>query len=172
VPPNSEEVLRIITFALISIIYGAFWMALSILFSVFFNRAATSMLAAIGLWIFFFFFMPMIAGVIASSSVPIDQNSSLALLTRHYEIQGMVGHVSPCTLYGEAVAALLVPELGTLNPALMWVSAYTGGRMLSFLPFGQSLLLVWPQIVSIIALAVICFAVSYIRFIRQEIRSI
>lgn len=172
VPPNSEEVLRLIVFALISVVYGAFWMSLAILFSVFSNRAATSMLASIGLWIFFFFFMSVIAGAIADAWVPIDQNSSLAMLTQHEEIRGIIGRISPCTLYGEAILALLTPELGSLNPALMLISIFTAGRMLTPLPFSQSLMLIWPQLVSIIALAAICFAASYIKFMRQEIRSI
>lgn len=172
VPPSSEEVLRLLVFALISIIYGAFWMALAVLFSVFFNRAATSMLASIGLWIFFFFFMAMIAGAIANAQIPIDQNSSVALIAKHYEVEGAIGRVSPCNLYGEAVIALLEPQVGSLNPALMMISTLVAGRMLSPLPFSQSLLLIWPQLVGLIALAAICFAVSYIRFMREEIRSI
>jgi ABC-2 type transport system permease protein len=172
VPPNSEEVLRLVVFALVSIIYGAFWMALAVLFSVFFNRAATSMLASIGLWIFFFFFMSVIAGAIANAQVPLSSNPTLEMITRNSEIAGTIGRISPCTLYGEATAALLVPELGSVNPAIMMISTLTAGRMLTPLPFSQSLLLVWPQLVSIIALAAICFAVSYIRFMRQEIRSI
>ena len=147
-------------------------MALSILFSIFFDRAATSMLASIALWIFFFFFMSMIAGAIADARVPIDQNSSLEMIVKNIEIQGMIGRISPCTLYGEATTALLTPELGSLNPALLMISTLTAGRMLTPLPFSQSLLLVWPQVVSIIALAAICFAVSYIRFMKEEIRSI
>jgi len=172
VPPNSEEILRLIAFVLISIVYGAFWMALSILFSIFFDRAATSMLASIALWIFFFFFMSMIAGAIADARVPIDQNSSLEMIAKNIEIQGMIGRISPCTLYGEATTVLLTPELGSLNPALLMISTLTAGRMLTPLPFSQSLLLVWPQVVSIIALAAICFAISYIRFMKEEIRSI
>ena len=172
VPPNAEEVLRLIAFVLMSIIYGAFWMALAVLFSVFFDRTATSMLASIALWIFFFFFMSMIAGAIADARFPIDQNSSLEMVTKNFEIQGMIGRISPCTLYGEATSALLTPELGSLNPALMVISTLTAGRMSTPLPFSQSLLLVWPQVVSIIALVAICFAVSYLRFLRREIRSI
>jgi len=172
VPPDSEEILRLIAFVLISIVYGAFWMALSILFSIFFDRAATSMLASIALWIFFFFFMSMIAGAIADARMPIDQNSSLEMIAKNIEIQGMLGRISPCTLYGEATTALLTPELGSLNPALLMISTLTAGRMLTSLPFSQSLLLVWPQVVSIIALAAICFAISYIRFMKEEIRSI
>jgi len=178
VPPSSEEVLRLIVFAVISIIYGAFWMALAVLFSVFFNRAATSMLASVGLWIFFFFFMSMIAGAIANAQIPIDQNSTLDMITKNAEIQGIIARISPCTLYTEATAVLLAPDL--LTPELlgspiltfMLISTYTAGRMLSPLPFSQSLLLVWPQLVSIIALATICFAASYIRFMKEEIRSI
>ena len=172
VPPGSEEILRLIVFACISIIYGAFWMALAVLFSVFFSRAATSMLASIALWIFFFFFMSMIAGAIANARVPIDQSSSLEMITQNAQIAGAISRISPCTLYGEAVMALLVPELGSLNPAMMMISMITAGRMLTPLPFGQSLLLVWPQLVGVIALAAICFAISYIRFMREEIRSI
>jgi ABC-2 type transport system permease protein len=172
VPPTAEEVLRLIVFAVTTIIYGAFWMALSVLFSVFFNRAATSMLAAIALWIFFFFFMPMIAGAIADAHIPIDQNSSTALIASHYDMEGMIARISPRILYEESVSALLTPELGSLNPALVMISILTAGRMSNPLPFVQSLLLIWPQIVGIIALAAICFAISYLRFMRQEIRSI
>jgi len=172
VPPSSEGLLRLVVFALISIIYGAFWMALAVLFSIFFNRAATSMLASIGLWIFFFFFMSVIAGAIANAQVPLGSNPTLEMITRNSEIAGAIARISPCTLYGEATAALLVPELGSLNSAIMMISTLTAGRMLTPLPFSQSLLLAWPQLVSIIALAAICFAVSYIRFMRQEIRSI
>ena len=171
VPPNSEEVLRLIVFVVISIIYGAFWMALSVLFSVFFNRGATAMLSSIGLWIFFAFFMSMIAAAIANVRVPIDSNSTLEMIVQNSQIAGAIARISPCTLYGEAITALLVPELGSLNPAMMLISTLTAGRMLIPLPFGQSLLLVWPQLVSMIAIAAICFAVSYIRFMREEIRA-
>jgi ABC-2 type transport system permease protein len=171
VPPGSGEALRLIVFALISIIYGAFWMALAVLFSILFKSATTSMLASIGLWIFFFFFMSMIAGSIANALVPLDQSSTLEMMTRSAEIQGMIARISPRTLYEEATIALLVPEVGSLNLVLL-MSAIVGGRMLTPLSFNQSLLLVWPQVVSIIALAAICFAVSYTRFMREEIRAI
>jgi len=172
VPPDSEEVLRLIAFALTSIIYGAFWVALAALFSVSFDRAATSMLASLALWIFFFFFVSMIAGAIADARAPLDQNSSLEMIVRNIEIQGMVSRISPCNLYAEAIVALLTPEIASLNPALMMISVTVAGKMLTPLNFGQSLLLVWPQVVSIVALAAICFAISYLRFMKQEIRAI
>lgn len=171
VPPDSEEVLRLIAFALTSIIYGAFWVALATLFSVSFDKAATSMLAALALWLFFFFFVYMIAGAIADARVPIDSNSSFEMIAKNAEIQGMINRISPCNLYGESIVALLTPEIASLNPALMMISVIAAGRMLTPLNFTQSLLLVWPQIVTMVALATICFAISYIRFIKQEIRA-
>lgn len=171
VPPAGEEVLRLLVFAIVSIIYGAFWMALSILFSILFKSATTSMLASIGLWIFFFFFMSMIAGAIANALVPLDQSSTVATIAKNVELQAAIARISPRTLYEEATIALLVPEIGSLNLVLM-MAAIAGGRMVTPLPFSQSLLLVWPQVVSIVALAALCFAVSYVRFMREEIRAI
>ena len=45
------------------------------------------------------------------------------------------------------------------------------GAVAGYLPFGQSLLLVWPHLVCMVALTAVCFAVSYIGFMRQEIRA-
>jgi len=171
VPPSAEEVLRLFAFIFASIIYGAFWMSLAVLFSVFFRRTATSALASIALWIFLFLFMSMIAGVIAGAVVPIDQNSSVELITQNDELYRMISRISPGTLYGETVQVLLMPELGNPSATLMMVSIYTAGMIPSPLPLGQSLLIIWPQLVSLIALTALCFAISYIRFMREEIRA-
>ena len=171
VPPSAEEVLRLFAFIFASIIYGAFWMSLAVLFSVFFRRTATSALASIALWISLFLFMSMIAGVIAGAVVPVDQNSSVELITQNDELYRMISRISPGTLYGEAVQVLLMPELGNPSTTLMMVSIYTAGMIPSPLPLGQSLLIIWPQLVSLIALAALCFAIAYIRFMREEIRA-
>jgi ABC-2 type transport system permease protein len=39
------------------------------------------------------------------------------------------------------------------------------------LPLSQSFMVVLPYIITLIAITVICFAVSYVIFMRQEIRS-
>ncbi|HHE41891.1 MAG TPA: ABC transporter permease [Dehalococcoidia bacterium] len=171
VPPCGEEIVRVMAFTLVSIIYGGFWMALAVLFSVFFQRTATSMLASLAIWIFFFFFMSVIAGAIANAVAPVDSSSAVAELTRNATLEMTLSRFSPSTLYGEAVLGLLTPELGTMNTSLMIISSYAG-RLSNPLALEESLLLVWPQIVSIVALCAIAFAISYIRFMREEIRSI
>ncbi|MGB8707538.1 MAG: ABC transporter permease subunit [Dehalococcoidia bacterium] len=171
VPPTAEEILRLFAFIFVSIIYGAFWMALAILFSVFFNRIATSVLSSIAVWIFLFLFMSIIAASIAGAIVPIDQNSSFDLIARNDEIYRAISRISPSTLYGEIVQVLLVPVMGNASSTLMWLNIYAGGMTPTPLSLGQSLLLVWPQLTSMIALTALCFAGSYIKFMREEIRA-
>jgi ABC-2 type transport system permease protein len=43
--------------------------------------------------------------------------------------------------------------------------------LVSELSLSQSLLLVWPQLVGLIAATVVIFAVAYISFMRQEVRA-
>ncbi len=171
VPPSGEEVVRLMAFVAVSIVYAGFWLALAVLFSVFFRRTATSMLASLAVWIVFFFFVTAIAGAIASAAIPVDANSTIDTYTSNATLEGGLARISPSTLYGEATIGLLTPEVGTLNSALFVISSYAG-RMSNPLPLQDSLLIVWPQIVTIIALCVVCFAGSYIRFMREEIRSI
>ena len=83
VPPTSEEILRLMAFLGVGIVYGAFWLGLAMLFSIFFQRVATSALASIAVWIFFIFFMYMIAGLIANMIAPVDDQSTRQELLRN-----------------------------------------------------------------------------------------
>ena len=71
-------------------------------------------------------------------------------------------------------------HLYKINGKYVDVSAIPGGpleaismtRFSGPLPLGQSLLVVMPHIISLLAVTVICFAVSYAVFMRQEVRSL
>ena len=145
VPPSSEEAIRLLVFLIMSIVYGAFWLGLSILFSIFFRRVATSALASIALWMFF------IALFVFPFFVP-ELGHAWHNIMQH----------SPLTLFWQVITMLLNPSARLLGQAIQTPSP---------LSLDQSLLLVWPHLVSIIALTVICFAISYVRFMREEIRS-
>ena len=147
VPPTSEEAARLMSFLIISIVYGAFWLGIAMLFSVFFRRVATSALASIAVWLFFGFmgFMFMFP-----SFLRLGQGAFAVM------------QASPIALFWQITILLLIPTAAVQEGALVPTSA---------LPLGQSLLIAWPYLVSIIALTVVCFAISYIRFMRQEIRS-
>jgi len=169
VPPTSEEILRIFFFIFICIFYGGFWMGLSILFSVIMEKTSASILTAIAIWIFLMFFLPIIANAIANAVVS-PESASVADQVRNYTIEHSISRISPSTLFTEAIVILLVPVGGHLlfRPVL---EAEVSQMVLNPLSIGQSLIQVWPQLVVIVALAIICFAISYIIFMRQEIRS-
>jgi len=76
--------------------------------------------------------------------------------------------LSPNTLFDEATMAMLLPQSRGLGLLASGEVSYMIPNPLSL---GQSLLIVWPQLTTMIALAAVCFAVSYIVFMRQEIRA-
>ncbi len=172
VPPSSEEAIRLLLFLVVSIVYGAFWLGLAILFSVFFRRVATSALASIAVWIVLWIFIGLLAGVIASTLAPVDQASSLEELVRNAEITIAVSRISPITLFNEAMIVLLVPGERTAAQMIQLQTSPASAWMIpNPLSLGQSLLMVWPHLVGLIALTAVCFAISYIKFMREEIRS-
>ena len=44
-------------------------------------------------------------------------------------------------------------------------------RIPSLLSLDQSFILVWPQVVGLVAMMVACFALAYVLFMRQEVRA-
>lgn len=166
-PPSFEELLRIIAFLIVTVFYIGFWLNLSILFSVRFRQPATSALAGIAVWLFFSFFYDMILNLLSSALVRNSQASSVDDMLNHVNLMLGLSRISPYTLFNEATSTLLMPSVRNLGP-LTTEQAY--GAIDSPLPFGQSLLLVWPQVTGLIALTLASFAISYVMFLRQEIR--
>jgi ABC-2 type transport system permease protein len=166
--PNLEELWRIVIFFVASIVYIGFWMSLALLFSIIFKQISTSALISIMVWIFFTFFIYMIGNVIADQIVPLDQNSTIEMLTKNESIKNLIMHISPTVLFQEITTAIL-------NPSTKAFGITSLIKAQSLLPtplsLSQSILVIWPQFVGLIALMLICFAISYIIFMRQEIRS-
>ena len=170
VPPTSEEILRIFVFIIVCIIYGTFWMSLSMLFSVIMKNTASSILTAIPIWIFLVFFWGMIAKAIADAVFPIGDTATNAQIISNSTLWLNIQRISPQFLFLEAVLILINPTLQhiLLRPV---TSAALNKMLFNPLSMSQSFVQVWPQLLTIIALAFICFALSYIIFMKQEIRS-
>ena len=150
--------------------YLGFWLAFAMLCSVVVRRAATSALAAIALWIVLTIFAALLVGIVASYLAPVPANATVDQQIANTELQLDLARVSPGTLYSEAAAYLLDPTVQTVG--IVPVAQQTDNRAIpSVLPIDQSLLLVWPHLVVLIALSVICFAIAYVRFMRQEVRA-
>lgn len=166
-PPTFEEFGRVFVTLLITTIYVGLWLNLSLLFSVRFRQAATSALSGIAIWIFFLVFFSMIVNLIGNATAP-DPNDAAAVIGQQHWMQ-LLSRVSPSYLFQEATSTLLLPDVRTLDPFVTQEQAYRAIN--APLPFGQSLLLVWPDIVTLIAETALAFAASYLLFMRQEVRS-
>lgn len=168
IPPTLEELVRIFLFLIFTVVYMSLWLSVSLLFSLVFRHAATSALSVIALWLFFAIFMGLLAGLIANSLFPVNSDSPLSVVLNNNRWQQNISRISPTTLYNEAVVTMLNPGVRALGPVLM---DQVQGAIPGSLPMGQSVLLVWPHLTGLLALTMICFAISYICFMRQEIRA-
>lgn len=167
--PDVEEVLRILIFLFFTVVYIAFWLAMSILFSVICRHSATSALASISVWIFFAIFMSLVANIVANAVYPVnDQYSTMINSLNNYTLNQNLNRISPYYLYSEAVSTIMNPSVRSVN--VVTVSQLTGA-ISGYLSLGQSLLLVWPHLTGLAALMLIAFGGSYVGFMRQEIRS-
>lgn len=169
VKPTGEEVWRILIFLTFTVVYVAFWLALSILFSVFCRHAATSALASISLWLFFSIFMSLVASIIANAVYPVDTDYGMLLNSvNNYTLELNLNRLSPYYLYSEAVSTIMNPSVRSVNVVTM---SQLTGAVSGYLSLGQSVLLVWPHLVGLFALMLAAFAGSYVGFMRQEVRS-
>jgi ABC-2 type transport system permease protein len=147
VPPSSEEILRLFLYFFNMLIFGTFWIGLTMLFSIIFRNLATSMIFAVIIWLFFSFGIYLIARSFGDSDIL---------------------NYSPNWMLGQALSVVMYPAIRTFGSISSNVLNYIVPNPLSL---GQSLLVVWPYMVGLIALSAVCFAASYIVFMKQEIRS-
>ncbi len=168
IAPSAEEIVRIFVFLVFTTVYICFWLGLAIFFSVVSKYAATSALAVIAIWIFFAFFMSLIAGTVADLLFPVnDLISAIGNSARNIECELALNRISPYYLYSEAISTILNPGVRSIG---IVTTNQLSGAIVGYLPLGQSLLLVWPHLVGLFALMICAFAASYICFMRQEIR--
>ena len=176
VVPGPEEILRLLVYLLISIFYIGFWLGISILFSVGFRSMATSALAAIACWIFFSFFVAMGASVMADVISPVDQTRASAnpeLLIENEQTRKILSLFSPMTLYSEATTIILDPLRKTTQSLLLMgpMERLSISRFQNPLPFAQSIYIVLPHLITLVAITLVFFAITYAVFMRQEVRS-
>lgn len=167
IPPTVEEFLRIVFFIILSILYVAFWLNLSILFSVQFRQPATSALSGIAVWLFFTVFYTLFLNFMAKAMAPSEMATEYQKIGFEQLLLSL-SRIMPNQLFTEATTALLMPSVRSLGPLTM---EQIYGTIPGPLPLVQSVLIVWPHITGLIAGTVLCFVLSYVSFMRREIRS-
>jgi len=171
VPPRGEEIARVLVFLLLALAYAGIWLTLAMLCSVCFRSAATSALVGLGLWLFLTLLWPMLAPALAQVISPPD---TLALLLGRpdphtLQWQQALARLSPSSLFGESMLALLNPATRALGP--VYLSQLQGALAGAPLPLGQSLAIIWPQAVGLVAGVIVLLTISYTVFQRQEVRA-
>jgi ABC-2 type transport system permease protein len=170
--PGAEDVLRLMVWVILTLAYVGFWLALALLCSVVLRRAATSALMALSIWFVMTVFLSLIIGIVASTLKPVPSdagtgsNESIANLSLQIQLR----RVAPNTLYEEATQVVLDPRLRTVTPDLV-TPGQANGAIGSLLSLDQSLLVIWPQFVGLIAGTAGVFALAYVSFMRQEVRA-
>ncbi|HBY93777.1 MAG TPA: ABC transporter permease [Chloroflexi bacterium] len=168
IPPSSEEVSRSLWFLAATIFYGGIWLALALLFSITFRQPATAALASIAVWLFFTIFWSIIASLLAQALRPVEFGFAREVLAQS-QLELLLARLSPNTLYAETTLALLRPTVRALG--LVLPIQLEGAILGTPLPLSQSLILIWPQLTGLIAATILLFALGYVLFQRQEIRT-
>jgi ABC-2 type transport system permease protein len=163
VPPGGEEMLRSLVFLGVTIVYAGVWLVLAMLASIVFRSAATAALVTLGLWLFLTVIWPALAPGVIDIIAP-GAGDATRLIGGE-----MLSRLSPATLYSESVLSLLHPTTRTLGP--VYLSQLQGAVMGAPLPFGESVLIAWPQIVGLVAATILLFVAGYVVFQRQEVRA-
>src|SRR3984957_3445541 len=169
IPPGAEEMARAFIFLAVTIAYAGVWLALALLFSVVFRSPATAALITLGLWLFMTILWPMLSPAIASIVMP--SNDVIEVLNA----QQAFARLSPSALYNEVIAVVLDPSVRSTQQSMFaamgLVLIERGAIPDAPIPILQSLLVVWGQIVGLVAGSIMLFVTSYIVFQRQEVRA-
>jgi ABC-2 type transport system permease protein len=164
--PNAEELWRLLIFSVVGITYVGFWLALAILFSILFQRTVTAALGSLAVWLFLTIFVWPVAKVV--SGILVSNPSTPQQMLHQANIETVISRFSPSTLYSEIVHILLNPIERTFGPVLQ---EQLVGILPTPLALSQSLVLILPHIATLFGLVAVCFGISYIKFMRTEIRA-
>ncbi len=167
VTPTASEVSRLLIWLLFTIIYVAFWQALATLVSVRTTRAATSALIPVGVWLVLALFWGFIAGAAADAISPADIGTQEAILA-NAQAEHTISQLSPITLFQEGSTVLLDPEVRTTG---LLTLEQVDRAIVTELNLPQSLGVVWPQMVVLLAMTSVMFALAFVSFMRQEVRA-
>ena len=175
VPPSGEEIARAFLMLAVTIAYAGVWLALAMVFSVVFRSPATAFLVALGLWLFLYLLWPLLAGQLGNIFVAPPTSLNPDEVLPWVAAQQAFARLSPGALFGEIVAVLLDPQLRSVQDhglaSAGLIQLERGAIPGATLPLLQSLLVVWPQIVGLVAGTIVLFVIAYIIFQRQEVRA-
>ncbi len=170
--PTFAEVIRIALWVVVTIVYVGLWLSFGMLLSVVVHRAATAALVGLGAWMLLAVFGNFLVQLFLRIFLPVNASGTAEQQIAGLQLQDFIMRLLPVTIYTEATTVLLNPtvtSVATLSTINQYVQKQQ--QLPTFLSLDQSLLLVWPHIVVMVAITAVLFAAAYIRFMRQEVRA-
>ena len=164
--PSGEEVLRLIGFGVISIVYMSLWLAVAMTCSIFFRNTVASALVALSIWMFSLFFLQLIIARPIAELIVSDVTTAGEAL-KQLKIEQWLSRLSPDVLFNEASNTLLNPTVRTLEPSPEALAV----PLATPISAAQSWRLVWPHMIAIVSGVMGLIVISYAKFMREEIRS-
>ena len=172
VVPRPPELVRLIAWVGVTFLYVAVWLAFGLLLSVLVRRAATAALIGFGVWLLVTIFGELITTLDRRSSSRRPRMPRRLASSGTLQLQQLITRLLPSTLYGEISVVLLNPTVTQVStPATIGQLQQAQQQIPALFSLDQSLLLVWPHVVALVALTVVCFAGAYVAFMRQEVRA-
>jgi ABC-2 type transport system permease protein len=168
VVPQPEDILRLLVWYGVAVVYIGFWLALATLCSVLLRRAAGSALAALSVWLVAAVFSLFLIGSVAGILAPLPVDATFDQQLANAEMQQNLQHLFPGNVFAESTQAMLDPSVRTTG---IVVSTQVDRAIPSTLSFDQSLLVIWGQVAALVAMTAVCFALAYVAFMRQEVRA-
>jgi ABC-2 type transport system permease protein len=174
--PAPTEILRLFVWILVTLAYVSLWLAFGMMLSVLVRSAATSALIGFGSWFVLTFFGGFLLSFVAGAIAPLSDTLASTNPDQYLANSGLrdtLFRLLPNTLYGESSIVLLNPTRTSTSslPASVDQAVQAQQQIGSLLSLDQSFIIVWPQVVALVALTVVCFGVAYVRFMRQEVRA-
>ena len=96
------------------------------------------------------------------------------MIIKHEQVLRITSSFSPMNLYSDATSTILDPMRKTTQSLVLMgpLERLSLTRFQNPLPLVQSIFIVIPHLVSIVAITFLCFGICYAIFMRQEIRTV
>jgi ABC-2 type transport system permease protein len=136
---------------------------------VLFRSAATAALVALGLWLFLTILWPVFSPALA------DAFTTATDILGVLDTRQAFARLAPSVLFNEIVAVVLDPSVRSTQQSMLaglgLALIERGAIPDAPIPLLQSVLIVWPQIVGLVAGSILLFVIAYVVFQRQEVRA-
>ena len=180
--PSVTEALKIVTLALLTVLYLVFWLSLGMLFSVVVKKTSTSILFSIATWMFFSIILTILASAVVNVMIPLNSDIFITgdgtnsnggpgrfqmtdefrqTMMKRAEIESFILKISPTQIFSDTAGAIIGTTRGFNRGAQEFQRTVT---------LGEALTNNWANVAVLGVGLVVCFAASYMLFLRTEIR--